>query len=275
MSHVEVKELADELLAAYATGATVSAPPSSRDPDFDLARAYGVEAELTRARRAQGRTTVGRKVGYANKALWRKLKLDTLVWARMYDDTVHYARGNVASLSLAHTCSPKIEPEIVFKLKKPIDPADACAVLAGVEWLALGFEIVDCVFPDWKVQPADFVAAFGLHAALAVGEPVHVEPEMIAPLADQLPRFTARLLKDGQLVEEGSGKNSLGSPALCLGELAAAVAHRPGAEALTAGELVSSGSLTTAHPVAEGQHWSFEVEGLDWLAPLEVRFPIG
>ena len=30
-----------------------------------------------------------------------------------------------------------------------------------------------------------------------------------------------RLLKNGQLVEEGSGRNSLRSPALCLGELAA------------------------------------------------------
>ena len=40
------------------------------------------------------------------------------------------------------------------------------AVLASVEWLALGFEIVDSVFADWKFQPADFVAAFGLHAAL-------------------------------------------------------------------------------------------------------------
>jgi 2-oxo-3-hexenedioate decarboxylase len=274
MSHVEVEELAAELLAAYATGATVSAAPSSRDPDFDLTRAYRVEAELTRVRRAQGRTTVGRKVGYANRALWRKLKLDTLVWARMYDDTVHYATGNTASLSLAHTCSPKIEPEIVFKLKKTIEPADASAVLGGIEWLALGFEIVDCVFPDWKVQPADFVAAFGLHAALVVGEPLLVEPDMIAALADELPRFTARLLKDGQLVEEGSGKNSLGSPALCLGELAAAIARSAGAEALTAGELISSGSLTTAHQVAEGQHWSFEVEGLHPMAPLEVFFPI-
>ena len=263
MSHVEVKELAAELLAAYATGATVSAPPSSRDPDFDLTRAYGVEAELTRVRRAQGRRTVGRKVGYANKALWRKLKLDTLVWARMYDNTVHYATGNVASLSLAHTCSPRIEPEIVFKLKKPIERADACAVLGGVEWLALGFEIVDCVFPDWKFQPADFVASFGLHAALVVGTPVQVEAAGIPALVEALPRFTVRLMKDGELVEEGSGKNSLRSPALCLGELTAGIARQPGAEPLGAGELISSGTLTTSQPIAPGETWTGEVEGID------------
>ena len=49
-----------------------------------------------------GRKTVGVKVGYANKAMWRVLKLDTLVWAHMYDDTVRYANANVATLSLAH-----------------------------------------------------------------------------------------------------------------------------------------------------------------------------
>ena len=69
----------------------VVSPPSARDAGFDLAAAYAVEAELVRLRRAAGRTTVGRKVGYANKAVWRVLKLDTLVWAHMYDDTVRYA----------------------------------------------------------------------------------------------------------------------------------------------------------------------------------------
>jgi hypothetical protein len=39
-------------------------------------------------------------------------------------------------------------------------------------------------------------------------------------------------MKNGELVEEGSGKNSLRSPALCLAELAAAIAKQPGAEPL-------------------------------------------
>ena len=91
---------------------------------------------------------------------------------------------------------------------------------------------------------------------------MHVEPEMIAALAEQLPTFKVRLLRDGQLIEEGSGKNSLGSPALSLGELAAAIGRQPGAEPLAAGELISSGSLTASHPVADGQRWTFEVDAL-------------
>jgi 2-keto-4-pentenoate hydratase len=132
-----------------------------------------------------------------------------------------------------------------------------------VEWVAIGFEIIDCIFPNWKFQPADFVAAFGLHAALIVGEPRCVGPEMIATFVDQLPQVKVRLLKGGELVDEGSGKNALRSPALCVGELASAVCRRKGAEPLAAGELVSTGTLTASHSVTSNEQWRVEVEGLE------------
>jgi 2-oxo-3-hexenedioate decarboxylase len=200
--------------------------------------------------------------------MWRVLKLDALLWAHMYDDTVQYAENNAASLSVARMYSPRIEPEIVFKLKRPLGSGDleAAAVLGAVEWLALGFEIIDCVFPDWKFEPADFVASFGLHAALVVGEPRGVEPAAITTLVNELPRFTVRLLRNGELAAEGSGKNSLRSPALCLGELAAGIARQRDAEPLAGGELVSSGTLTTAQPIAPGETWRAEVEGIDLAA---------
>jgi 2-keto-4-pentenoate hydratase len=216
-------------------------------------------------RRSEGHKTVGVKVGYANKAMWRVLKLDTLVWAHMYDHTVRYADANVATLSLAHTISPKIEPEIVFKLKASPSAGitQAAAALEAVEWLALGFEIIDCPYADWKYQPADFVAAYGLHAALIVGEPRLVAAASISELVEQLANFKVRLSKDGQLVEEGSGRNSLRSPALCLAELASAMAKQDGAEPLAAGDLVSSGTLTESTPIQPGATWTASAVGID------------
>jgi 2-oxo-3-hexenedioate decarboxylase len=261
MPDIDRYALAEELMAAYSSGQKVSVPPSARDAAFDLPAAYAVEAELARMRRSKGRTTVGRKVGFANKGLWRILKLDTVVWAHMYDDTVIYAPTNEASLSLQRMRSPKIEPEIVFKLRKPLGTGhvDPAAVLDAVEWLALGFEIIDCPFPDWQFQPVDFMASFGFHAALVAGEPRRVEPTMI----DELPRFKVKLLRNGELVDEGSGQNVLRSPALCLGELAAAIARQPGAEPLAPGEIVSTGTITASQPIAAGETWTATVEGLD------------
>jgi 2-keto-4-pentenoate hydratase len=260
---INVNALALDLTTAFTERRTLSTPPSSRD-GFDLSAAYAVERELVRIRRSEGRQTVGVKVGYANKALWRVLKLDTLVWAHMYDDTVRDAEGNVATLSLARMIAPKIEPEIVFKLKAPLGAGvtEAGTALEGVEWLALGFEIIDCPYTDWKFQPADFVAAYGLHAALIVGQPRPVTAANISEFVEQLPKFKVRLSKDGQLIEEGSGRNSLRSPALCLAELASAMAKQDGAE-LAAGDLVSSGTLTESTPIQAGGTWTASVEGID------------
>lgn len=266
-------DVARDLLAAYESCALIPPPSSTFGPAFDMTAAYAVEAEVTRVRRHAGRTTVGRKVGFANKAMWRILKLETLVWAHMYDDTVRYAANNDATLSIAGRCAPRIEPEVVFKLKRRLEPAtgDAMSILEAVEWLALGFEINDCVFPDWKFQPVDFVAAFGFHTALIVGEPHRADASAIPLLADQLARFALRLSKNGTTIEEGSGKNALRSPALCLGELASAIARQPGAEPLEVGEMISTGTLTSPHPVAAGEEWQAAVEGID-LPPLALRF---
>jgi 2-keto-4-pentenoate hydratase len=262
MPQNDIESLAGELFSAQQMGTMMEAP--SARPGFDLNTAYALESILKRFRETQGHRSAGRKVGYANKAMWRALKLETLVWAYMYDDTVHFSDNNSATLSIAHPRSLKIEPEIIFGLKKPLagQGLDATAALASTDWLAIGFEIIDCPFPDWKFQPSDFVASFGLHAALVVGEKIQVRPDLIPKLVDELPRFKVRMLKHGEFVEEGSGKNCLKSPALCLAELGAAIERRFPSEPLSPGEIVSSGTLTAGHRTDSGDLWRVEVEGL-------------
>jgi hypothetical protein len=71
------------------------------------------------------------------------------------------------------------------------------------------------------------------------------------------------------MVATGAGKNSLKSPALCLGELGSALVKQ-GQPALASGEYVSSGTLTEAQFLAPGDVYTAVVEGLD-LPPLTVR----
>ncbi|MDR1989362.1 MAG: fumarylacetoacetate hydrolase family protein [Acidobacteriaceae bacterium] len=271
---METHHLALEIAHAYASRSMI-APLSSRGTDVDLDRAYEIQTELVRMRRAEGHRTVGVKVGYANKAVWRVMKLSTVVWGQMYDDTVRAARGGAADLPLARMIQPKIEPEIVFKLSRPLgteplaSPRTAEEILGFVEWIALGFEIIDCPFPDWKFHPVDFVAAYGVHAGLVYSEPLAVTTANIPHLVDELATFTVRLSKDGALVAEGSGKNVLKSPALSLAELDQAIAHRSGAEPLAAGALVSSGTLTDSKLIAPGDTWRADVDGIA-LAPATV-----
>jgi 2-oxo-3-hexenedioate decarboxylase len=261
--------LAREIASAHSNRQAITVPPSAREGGVDLATAYAVERELVRMRTDTGRCTVGVKVGFANRAMWRALKLDTLVWAHMYDDTVQFAEDDHASVSISKLYAPKIEPEIVFKLRTEL-PADtdATGVLAAVEWIALGFEIIDCVYPDWKITPVDFVASYGLHAGLVVGTPMRFTADQIPMLVEQLGTFTVSLQKNSAVVAQGAGKNSLKSPALCLAELSSATS-KAGAT-LSAGAVISSGTLTEAQLIAVDDSYTAVVEGLG-LPPLTVR----
>jgi len=269
---IDVTAIARDLQEARAARRLLPEPLSSREPGFDLDAGYAVGAELTRARLAEGHRVVGRKVGFASKAVWRALGLKTLAWGPVYDDTVTRAVHDVAELSLARTCLPKIEPEIVFTLRTPITPGenDPAAVLSAVESLAFGFEIADTLFADWHVAPPDFVAAFGHHAALVVGTPRPVEAADIPSLVEELARCPVRLLRNGELVAEGSGRNILRSPVLCLAELATAIAQRPGETPLGAGDLISTGSTTDPQRIGPGETWTASVGGLG-LPDLTLR----
>ena len=261
--------LAKELFDAYTSGSRVDVAPTSRDGGCDLTTAYAVEAELTAMRRAEGRTTVGRKIAAANKAVWRALEIKTVLWANMYDDTVHFADNGLVPVSLARMRSPKLEPEVVMKLKSVPTSLDAAAVLGCIEWLALGYELVDNPFPDWKFKAADLVASFGFHAALVVGTPVPVESSNIPSLVEQLATFTVRLSKNGELAAEGGGKNVLESAALCMGEFASAIAAQPGAEPLRPGEVITTGTLNPPPAIAAGEQWEVVASGVD-LPPLTI-----
>ena len=70
--------VAAQLRDAYARQ-TLVPQPTATDPAFDLAAGYAVERELVRMREADGHRVVGLKVGFANKAVWRALKLDTRI----------------------------------------------------------------------------------------------------------------------------------------------------------------------------------------------------
>jgi len=261
---LDTRALAQEILAAYTGGAGLPDLLSARYADLNLDAAYAVDAEFARLRDAGGHRAVGRKIGFVNRAVWPQFKIETVLWGRVYDDTVRYARSGEAALFLGPWKSPKLEPEVVFHLKRPISGSglSAADVLDAVDWLALGFELVDNPFGK-QFAAADFVAAYGLHRALVLGTPLAVDAETIPAMVEELARFPLRLLKNGTLVEEGSGKNVLGSPALSLAELAAAVP-------LAVDEIITTGSLTSMQPIASGETWRAEAGGLP-LASLSLR----
>lgn len=267
----EVRAVAERLLAADADAGTLD-PISQGLPAFDLAAAYDVLAEIASRRRDQGWTSVGRKIGFTNRTIWAAYDVDRPMWADIWDRTVRWASHGEASVSLAPFVEPRIEPEVVFKLSGPVaitdDPA---AVLGAVEWLAPGFEIVRCPFPGWRFTLPDCTAAFGLHGVLIIGEPVAIGATNCDTLAAALATSEVTLSRAGSVVDRGTGANVLGSPALALAHLARVLQDQPQFRPLAAGEIVTTGTITDAWPIAPGETWTSNYGSLG-LEGLTVTF---
>ena len=260
---------ADEVLAALVDGRSIS-NFTSRDPAFDTAAAYAVAEALHRARLARGERLVGRKIGFTNRSLWARYGVDAPIWGHVYDTTLVYARDARAEIPVGPLAEPRIEPEIVLHFAAaPPARGDEAAILACVDWIAHGFEIVSCPFRDWKFKVADTVAANGLHGALVIGTPVPVSE--IADCARKLRELRLTLLKDGAPHAEGTGANVLGSPLLAFAHFAGVLAGLPQFAPVGAGEVVTTGTLTNAYPVKAGERWSTQLAGIE-LPGLELTF---
>ncbi len=263
MNPLALSGTADALMAAH-EGASLIAPITATLPDFDVASAYAVLHEVERRRVALGWRPLGRKIGFTNRTIWPRYGVYQPMWAHVWDRTVHRAADGVATLSLAGLVQPRIEPEVVFGLRGPVPVTDdARQALRAVEWVAAGFEIVQSHFPDWKFTAADCTAAFGLHGALVVGTPLPLTADNRDELAELLPRFELTLRRGNEVIDRGEGSNVLGSPALALAHLAGVLAGDREAAPLEAGELVTTGTLTDAWPVAPGQTWVSDYGALD------------
>jgi 2-keto-4-pentenoate hydratase len=243
------------------------APPfTERHPGLTAAQGYEAAAALHRRRVGAGWKPVGRKIGFTNRSIWPRYGVYEPIWGTVYDRTLVACHGNAATVRLEGLMQPRIEPEICFGLKSTPRAENP---LASIAWVAHAIEIVQCPHPGWMLKLADSTAGNGLHGRLVVGDRVPVEK--LAGLDEALPGVQIILEKEGQPVDRGIGANVLDSPLLALAYLVKVLDAQPEAPPLVPGELVSTGTLTDAHPVAPGEIWTTRIAGLA-LPGLTVRF---
>ena len=261
--------LVDELIRLHETPREVP-PFTSRFPELTSEAGYAAARALHEHRLALGWRAVGRKIGFTNRTIWPLYGVDEPIWGTVYDRTLVRAENDRARVALAGLVNPRVEPEVCFGLRAaPPESANAEGLLAAIEWVAHAVEIVQSHHPGWKFRLADCTADNGLHGRLVVGTPVPVEA--VPQLADMLPSLEVVLRKGTSVVDRGVGANVLGSPLLALAHLVGVLSTQPGAAPLQPGEIVTTGVMTDAHPVAAGEVWSTELLGLP-LRGLSVAF---
>jgi len=205
---------------------------------FDLSAAY----EVQRMARHEAGPLAGWKLGVTSRAKQAQVGVHEPV------------RGYLAArdgldlgepLVVAEHIQPRAEPEIVFVMGSDLSgPAvTSSAVLAATASVAVGIEILDSRYRDYKFTMADVVADNTSAGRYLVGTAV--------PAAGiDLGLLGVILEHNGEVVATAAGAAALGHPAAAVAWLVRSLAAER--EGLRAGDIVLSGGLTAAVPVRKG-----------------------
>lgn len=264
-----IEAIASEVMASLSNHAQI--PTFSSRPDgLTLAQAYRVTPLLRAAFESRGETITGRKIGFTNRQMWKVFGVTSPVWGYTTSRTT-YQLADMPVVALNEFCEPRIEPEIIFGLRAAPTPGmDDSALLDCIEWIALGYEIVQSIFPDWKFSAPDTIAANGVHGALLIGKRHDIAPRK-SEWQRELSSFEVELFCDGRPMQRGAGSLVLDSPLKALGHLVELLADDRDNPPLRAGDVISTGTLTLAMPVRPGERWSTTVAGIP-LEDISIQF---
>jgi 2-oxo-3-hexenedioate decarboxylase len=272
MAEAEIARLARLILDAGDAASPIQ-PITDSAPDFGIEAAYRVAAAVTRLRIARGERRVGWKIGFTNRTIWDEYGVRAPIWGPMWDTTVRSldpAEG-AARVALGRLAEPRIEPEIALRLAAlPHPDMDDEELIQCVDAVAHGVEIVQSIFPAWRFQAADTVAAFALHARYLRGPWADVVPPERADWRERLARFEVALFRDGIEIDRGVASNVLGGgPLEALRHFVRGLAEYPAGLPLRPGDIVTTGTVTRAFPVESGERWRTGLFGIP-LAGLEL-----
>jgi 2-oxo-3-hexenedioate decarboxylase len=234
---IDAAPIASRLAKAKADRAAIE-PFSAEIPGFDLDTAYAVQRLLRR----EAGPLAGWKLGVTSPAKQAQVGVREPV------------RGFLAAaaaldlgrpLQVSDHIQPRAEPEIVFVMGSALaGPAVSSAdVLAATSAVAVGIEVLDSRYVDYKFTAADVVADNTSAGRYAIGPAV--------PAAGLDLRLIGVLLEhNGEVIATASGAAALGHPASAVAWLVRSLAAEE--EGLRAGDIVLSGGLTAAVPLKAG-----------------------
>lgn len=238
LSPAEIEAAAADLLAAEATRRQIGLL-SLRHPGITLDDAYAIQSAQIAAKRAAGRSVIGWKIGLTSKAMQDALGIDTPDSGVLYDDMAFADGGTVPA---GRFIQPRIEAEIAFVMKAPLDGAVTRAeALAATDYVAPALEILDTRIA--RVDPAtgqprrifDTVADNAANAGIVLGARRH------APEAVDLRWVGAIVKRDDAVVATGLGAAVLDDPVTGLVWLARRMAQY--GQRIEAGQVILSGSF--------------------------------
>jgi 2-oxo-hept-3-ene-1,7-dioate hydratase len=209
-------------------------------PGMTMDDAYAVQDAWIAHKLANGYRQVGWKIGLTSKAMQQALGIDIPDSGVLLDSMV-FANG--ATVPPGRFIQPRIEAEIAFVMKSPLDGKSCTAkdVLAATDYVSPALEILDTRIV--RADPAtgktrtvlDTIADNAANAGIVLGA------ERFDPRTEDLRRVGAIVSRNGEVEETGLGAGVLGDPAVSVGWLVGRLAAY--GRRIEAGDIVLSGSF--------------------------------
>lgn len=256
---IDARTIAGDLFRAENERSPIGALSGSYD-GISLNDAYRIQGQYISMRLDRGERLIGRKVGLTSEAMQKLLQVDEHDFGCLTDAMRVNADGRV---EMSKLIQPKVEAEIAFIMDSDIAGKDISIeeVKAAIRCVAPALEIIDSRIENWKIKLVDTVADNGSSALFVIGER-KVRFDDI-----DLPNTRMRFIKNGNLIQEGSGSAVLGNPVNAVKWLIQTLADF--GEGLREGDVVLPGALAAAVDAEAGDR--FEAD-FDSLGTVSVNF---
>lgn len=211
---------------------------------LDLPTAYTVQGELVQAKIGrQGDAIIGTKLGLTSAAKQQRMGISSPLTAVLLKS---YVLEPGELLPLDRLIQPRVEPELVFTMKKKLQGPGVTAedVLDAIDKVFAGFEVIDSRYHDYSFALPDVVADNASSALFIVGE-IGIDPRDFDLVGEHV-----AVSKNGEFVYEATGAAVQGNPAYALALAVNELAER--GQFVDAGEVVLTGGMTDAVPIGPG-----------------------
>lgn len=224
------------------------------------AEAYAIQARNIEKQLQQNATVTGKKIGLTNPKVQQQLGVDQPDFGVLLN---HMNLSTQQEIRAEQFIQPKIEVELAFVIHKKIEqPIQTIEEMKQyISYVIPSFEIVDSRIQDWKIRFVDTVADNASSAAYVLSD----DHKAISEVDCETVKM--KLMKNGELVSQGSGLECLGNPLNAAMWLVNKMLSL--GTPVQVGEIILSGALGPMVNVKAGDEFETQVDG---FAPLKVNF---
>ena len=232
-------------------------------PEITVDDAYAVQREWVRIKIAEGRTSIGHKIGLTSRAMQRSSNITEPDYGVLLNDMLFRDGGEIA---FERFIVPRVEVELAFILKSNLR-GPRCTifdVLKATDYIVPALEIIDAriqqVDPETRVtrKVFDTISDNAANAGIVIGG------RPIKPQEFDLRWVSAVLYRNAVIEESGVAAAVLNHPANGPAWLANKL-HPFGVE-LEAGQTILGGSFTAPVPVRPGDTFHVDYGPLGSIA---------